>query len=105
MLVIPVNRVVDKKRIIRKREVGGGGEAQGVPVIVVCSLLNRQCCESVLLECAFQGCQIFIGRAYKNAENIPNDHKIYQITTKYTKSPQNIPNDQNIYQMTKIYTK
>jgi hypothetical protein len=31
MLVIPVNRVVDSKRIIRKMDgLGGGGEAQGV---------------------------------------------------------------------------
>jgi hypothetical protein len=29
--VIPVNRLVDKKRINRKTEDGGGGEAQGVP--------------------------------------------------------------------------
>jgi hypothetical protein len=30
MLVIPVNRVVDPKRIIGKMESQGGGEAQGV---------------------------------------------------------------------------
>jgi hypothetical protein len=30
MLVIPVNMVVDKKRITRKMEGRGGGEAQGV---------------------------------------------------------------------------
>jgi hypothetical protein len=30
MPVIPVNRVVDKKRIIEKMEDRGGGEAQGV---------------------------------------------------------------------------
>jgi hypothetical protein len=30
MPVIPVNRVVDPKRIIRKMEDQGGGEAQGV---------------------------------------------------------------------------
>jgi CubicO group peptidase (beta-lactamase class C family) len=30
MLVIPVNKVVDKKRIIGKMEGRGGGEAQGV---------------------------------------------------------------------------
>jgi hypothetical protein len=30
MPVIPVDRVVDKKRIIRKREDRGGGDAQGV---------------------------------------------------------------------------
>jgi hypothetical protein len=31
MPVIPVNKVVDPKRIIGKMEVQGGGEAQGVP--------------------------------------------------------------------------
>jgi hypothetical protein len=30
MQVIPVDRVVDKKRIIQKMEGRGGGEAQGV---------------------------------------------------------------------------
>jgi hypothetical protein len=30
MPVIPVNRLVDKKRIIRKMDGRGGGEAQGV---------------------------------------------------------------------------
>jgi hypothetical protein len=30
MQVVPVNRVVDKKRIMRKMERRGGGEAQGV---------------------------------------------------------------------------
>jgi hypothetical protein len=34
-----------------------------------------------------QGCQIFLGTTYKNGKNIPNDHKIYQIVTKYTKWP------------------
>jgi hypothetical protein len=31
MMVIPVDRVVDTKRIIGRRKVCGGGEAQGVP--------------------------------------------------------------------------
>jgi hypothetical protein len=38
-------------------------------------------------------------------ENIPNYHKIYQITTKYTKLPQNIPTYYKIYQITTKYTK
>jgi hypothetical protein len=40
-----------------------------------------------------QGCQIFLGKTYQNGKNLPNDHKIYQMTTKY------------IYQMTTKYTK
>jgi hypothetical protein len=32
-----------------------------------------------------QGCQIVLNTTYQNGENIPYDHKIYQITTKYTK--------------------
>jgi hypothetical protein len=31
-----------------------------------------------------QSCQMFHGRIYRNGENIQNDHKIYQIVTKYT---------------------
>jgi hypothetical protein len=38
-------------------------------------------------------------------KNIPNDHKICQMTTKYAKWPQNTPNDHKIYQMTTKYTK
>jgi hypothetical protein len=38
-----------------------------------------------------QGCQIFLGTTYQNGKNIPKDHKIYQMATKYTKWPQNIP--------------
>jgi hypothetical protein len=59
-----------------------------------------------------QGCQIFLGSKYQNWEkftklpqNIPNYHKIYQITTKYAKLPQNIPNYHKIYQITTKYTK
>jgi hypothetical protein len=36
---------------------------------------------------------------------VPNDHKIYQMATKYTKWPQNIPNGHKIYQMATKYTK
>jgi gamma-glutamyltranspeptidase len=32
-----------------------------------------------------QGCQIFLGTTNQNGKNIPNDHKIYQLATKYTK--------------------
>jgi hypothetical protein len=39
-----------------------------------------------------QGCQIFLGTKYQNRENIPNQHKIFQISTKYTKWPLNISN-------------
>jgi cytochrome c len=33
-----------------------------------------------------QGCQIF-PKKYQNGENIPNDHKKYQMAMKYTKWP------------------
>jgi hypothetical protein len=36
---------------------------------------------------------------------IINDHKIHQITSKYTKWPQSIPNNLKVYQMTSKYTK
>jgi hypothetical protein len=32
-----------------------------------------------------------------NDENVPNDHKIYQNATKYTKWSENIPNGHKIY--------
>jgi hypothetical protein len=45
-----------------------------------------------------QGCQMFHDTTYQKRENIPNDHKIYQMATKYTKMarkftqrPQNVP--------------
>jgi hypothetical protein len=57
-----------------------------------------------------QGCQIFLGTIFQHGEkytklpqNIPNYHKIYQITIKYTKLPQNIPNGR-INKMSIIYT-
>jgi hypothetical protein len=37
--------------------------------------------------------------------NIPNNYKIYQIATKYTKLPQNIPNCNKIYQIAIKWTK
>jgi hypothetical protein len=41
-----------------------------------------------------QGCQIFLGKTYQNGENVP------QMTIKYTKWPYNIPNDHKIDQIT-----
>jgi hypothetical protein len=32
-----------------------------------------------------QGCQIFLGTAYPNGKNIPNDHKIYQTAIQFSK--------------------
>jgi hypothetical protein len=32
-----------------------------------------------------QGCQIFLGTTYQNRKNTPNNHKISQRATKYTK--------------------
>jgi hypothetical protein len=67
MLVIPFSRVVDPKRIIRKMEGRGGGEAQGV---------------------AGQGCQIFLGTLFQNLrKNVPNEYKMYQMVIKYPKPP------------------
>jgi hypothetical protein len=52
-----------------------------------------------------QGCQIFLGTTYQNVKNIPNNHKIFKMATKYTKWPQNIPNGHKIYQMATKYIK
>jgi hypothetical protein len=32
-----------------------------------------------------QDCQIFLGTTYQNGKSIPNNHKIYQMATKYSK--------------------
>jgi hypothetical protein len=39
-----------------------------------------------------QGSQIYVGTAYQNGKNIPNNHEIYQTAIKYTKRAHNIPN-------------
>jgi hypothetical protein len=36
--------------------------------------------------------RFFLLQHTKKGENLPNNHKIYQIATKYTKWPQNISN-------------
>jgi hypothetical protein len=41
----------------------------------------------------------------KWGKTIPNNHKIYQITIKYTKRPQSIPKGSKIKQMFIKYTK
>jgi hypothetical protein len=48
---------------------------------------------------AVQGCQIFLSTTYQNGKNMPNDHTIYQMATKYTKWPQNISNASKVDQM------
>jgi hypothetical protein len=40
---------------------------------------------SVNIKVPTQGCQIFLGATCQSGENIPNDHKIYKMATKYTK--------------------
>jgi hypothetical protein len=40
----------------------------------------------------------------KNGKNIPNNHKIYQMATKYTKGPQTRPNGRKLDQMAAKYT-
>jgi hypothetical protein len=47
--------------------------------------------QNVMEMSEIQGCQIFRGTTYQNGENLPNDHKIYQMVVKYSKWPQNIP--------------
>jgi hypothetical protein len=38
-----------------------------------------------------QGCQILFGKRYQNGENIPNDHKTFQMAGKFTQWPKHIP--------------
>jgi hypothetical protein len=45
-----------------------------------------------------QGCHIFLSSRFQNGKNVPNDHKIYKIPTKYTKWSQKRPNGHKIYQ-------
>jgi hypothetical protein len=40
----------------------------------------------------------FLVRDTKTGQNLPNEHKIYQIVIKYPKCPYNIPNVHKIYQ-------
>jgi hypothetical protein len=42
--------------------------------------------------------RFFLVQQTKTGKYIPNDHKIYQRATKYTKFPQKRPNDHKIYQ-------
>jgi hypothetical protein len=52
-----------------------------------------------------RGCQIFLCAKYQNGKKyIPNDHKMDQMTAKWTKRPQNVPNDHKMYQMAINYT-
>jgi hypothetical protein len=46
-----------------------------------------------------QSCQIFLSTTYQNGKNIPNNHEIYQMATKYTKWPQNTPKGPKIDQV------
>jgi hypothetical protein len=46
-----------------------------------------------------QSCQIFLGATYQNGENVPNDHKLYEMATKY------IPEGRKIDQIAIKYTK
>jgi hypothetical protein len=45
-----------------------------------------------------QVCQIFLGSAYQNGKNIPDDDKMYPMVLKNTEWPEN-------YQMAVIYFK
>jgi hypothetical protein len=45
-----------------------------------------------------QGCQIFLIPKIPKRENIPNDHKLYQMAIKYRKWPQTTPNGHKICQ-------
>jgi hypothetical protein len=39
----------------------------------------------VEINCAQQGCQIFLGATYQSAKNVPKLPKIYQVAMKHTK--------------------
>jgi hypothetical protein len=59
-----------------------------------------------------QGCHIFLRTTYQSVEkytkwpqNIPNSHKMSQMTTKYPKWLQNIPNGHKISQIATKYPK
>jgi hypothetical protein len=53
-----------------------------------------------------QGCHISLGAAYQNGKIKPNDHKIHQNGKIKTNDHKiHIPNDHKIYQMTTKYTK
>jgi hypothetical protein len=43
-----------------------------------------------------QGCQIFLATTYQNGENIPNEHKIYQMSTRCAKWPLHRLNDHKL---------
>jgi hypothetical protein len=56
--------------------------------------------------CQEQCCQIFLGAAYQNRKNVPNNHKIYQMVTKYTEWLYNRPKCRKISSLarpSKIY--
>jgi hypothetical protein len=44
------------------------------------------------------------GKIHQITTTLPNCHKMYQMTEKYSKWPNNIPNDHTIFQMTIQYT-
>jgi hypothetical protein len=41
----------------------------------------------------------------KTGKNVPNEHKMYQMNTKFTKWTQNAPNEHKIFQMVIKYPK
>jgi hypothetical protein len=49
--------------------------------------------------------RFFLVQKTKTGENLPEDHKIYQMAKNYTKWPKIIPNGQKLYQTAKNYTK
>jgi hypothetical protein len=65
MPVIPVNKAVDQKRIIGKMEGQGGG---GLPDFSWYNLPTRR-------------------KMYQLPQNIPNGHKLYKMSIKWTKCP------------------
>jgi hypothetical protein len=63
--------------------------------------------QSVIERLEVQGCQIFLGTTYQHGKNLPNNHKIYQITIKYVCQMAayvcNAPNCRKIDQMAVKY--
>jgi hypothetical protein len=50
-----------------------------------------------------QGCQIILGTRYRNRQNIPNEHKIYQYGHKISQMSVNITDGHKIYQHFRIH--
>jgi hypothetical protein len=89
MPVIPIDRVVDKKRK-KNQKYTGSKKSSKMKTIFLVSDGERSCS----IHPSFQGCQIFLHTIYQNGGNfatklpkLPNGHKIYQMAVVYSKWP------------------